>query len=156
MADLIGIAASAAGGGLFGLFGTAIGRLAGFFEKRQNMAHEERRWGHEVKLLELQQSAAAQETEAELAIARTEGSWAGLEASLNAEAGIASSYRWVDAIRALTRPTLTLLLWGITLAIWFSADTSGRTSITETTTFAATAATLWWFGDRSAGLRRPK
>lgn len=149
MADLIGVAASAAGGGLFGLFGTALGRLAGFFEKRQTIAHEERRWLHEVKLLELQQSAAAQETEAELAIARTEGSWAGLEASLNAEAAIASSYRWVDAIRALTRPILTLLLWGITLAIWFSADPGSRSSITETATFAATAATLWWFGDRS-------
>ena len=156
MADLIGIAASAAGGGLFGLFGTALGRLAGFFERRQTMEHEERRWSHEVTLLRLQQSAAAQETEAELAIARTEGSWAGLEASLNAEASIAASYRWVDAVRALTRPILTLLLWGITLAIWFSADASNQSSITETATFAATAATLWWFGDRSAGLQRPK
>lgn len=156
MADLIGVAASAAGGGLFGLFGTALGRVAGFFEKRQTIAHEERRWLHEVTLLELQQSAAAQETEAELAIARTEGSWIGLEASLNAEAAIAASYRWVDAIRALTRPILTLLLWGITLAIWFSADTVSRSSITETATFAATAATLWWFGDRSANFRRLK
>lgn len=154
MEEIIGVTASAAGGGLFGLFGTALGRLAGFFERRQTIAHEERRWGHEVKLLELQHSAAAQETEAELAIARTEGSWAGLEASLAAESAIASSYRWVDAIRALTRPFLTLLLWGITTAIWFSADLAGRSSITETATFAATAATLWWFGDRSAGLKR--
>lgn len=156
MADLIGVAASAAGGGLFGLFGTALGRLAGFFEKRQTIAHEERRWLHEVKLLELQQSAASQETEAELAIARTEGSWAGLEASLNAEGAIAASYRWVDAIRALTRPILTLLLWGITLAIWFGAETGSQSNITETATFAATAATLWWFGDRSASLGRMK
>ncbi|MEL6692726.1 MAG: hypothetical protein AAFQ12_06760, partial [Pseudomonadota bacterium] len=105
MADLIGVAASAAGGGVFGLFGTALGRLAGFFERRQTIAHEERRWQHEVSLLELHQSAAAQETEAELAIARTKGSWTGLEASLKAEASIAASYRWVDAVRALTRPT---------------------------------------------------
>ena len=156
MADLIGVAASAAGGGLFGLFGTALGRLAGFFEKRQAIAHEERRWGHEVKLLELQQSAAVQETEAELAIARTEGSCSGLEASLKAEAAIAASYRWVDAIRALTRPVLTLLLWGITLAIWFGADAASQSSIIETAAFSATAATLWWFGDRSAGLQRSK
>ena len=156
MADLIGVAASAAGGGLFGLFGTALGRLAGFFERKQTIAHEERRWLHEVNLLELQQATHAQETEAELAIARTEGSWSGLEASLNAEAVIAASYRWVDAVRALTRPSLTLLLWGITLAIWFSADAASQSSIAETATFAATAATLWWFGDRSAGLQRPK
>ncbi|MFN3212261.1 MAG: hypothetical protein ACE37M_04090 [Henriciella sp.] len=156
MADLIGITASAAGGGLFGLLGTALGRVAGFFEKRQTMAHEERRWSHELKLLELQHAAAVQETEADLAIARTEGSWAGLEASLAAEAAIAKSYRWVDAVRALTRPLLTLLLWTITFAIWFTADLAGRSSITETATFAATAATLWWFGDRSAGLKRER
>lgn len=154
MADMIGMAASAAGGGLFGLIGTALGRVAGFFERRQSIAHEERRWVHEVQLLELQRAAAAQETEAELAIARREGSWAGLEASLAAEAAIGASYRWVDAARALTRPILTLLLWGITTAIWVFADMAGRSGITETATFAATAATLWWFGDRSAGLGR--
>ncbi|MHA7901209.1 MAG: hypothetical protein ACX94B_15205 [Henriciella sp.] len=153
MADIIGVAASAAGGGLFGLFGTALGRVASYFEKRQTMAHEERRWQHETELLKLQQAARAEETEAELALAQTQGSWSGLDASLRAEAAIAASYRWVDAIRALTRPVLTLLLWGITTLIWFSADLADRASITETATFAATAATLWWFGDRSAGAR---
>ena len=44
MADIAGLAASAAGGGLFGLVGTALGRLAGFFEKRQQLAHEKARW----------------------------------------------------------------------------------------------------------------
>lgn len=154
MADIIGVAASAAGGGLFGLFGTALGRVVTFFERRQSMAHEERRWHHETELLRLQQAAQAAETEAELVLAQTEGSWAGLDASLRAEAAIAASYKWVDAIRALTRPVLTLLLWGITTLIWFTADLAHRASITETATFAATAATLWWFGDRSASLRR--
>ena len=154
MAEMIGLAASAAGGGVFGLFGTALGRVASYFEKRQSQAHEERRWRHETELLKLQQAARAIETEAEIAQAHTAGSWAGLEASLAAEAAIAASYKWVDAIRALTRPILTLLLWGITTAIWFTAAPDGRANITETATFAATAATLWWFGDRSAGLGR--
>ncbi len=65
MADLIGVAASAAGGGLFGLLGTALGRVAGYFENRQAQAHEERRWQHEKDLLHLQQEARAIETEAE-------------------------------------------------------------------------------------------
>lgn len=154
MADLIGVAASAAGGGLFGLFGTALGRIGAFFERRQSIQHEERRWGHEVKLLELQQLAAQAETEAELALQESAGSWRGLAASLEAEAAIAPSYKWVSAVRALTRPSLTILLWGITTVIWFTADPAGQTNITETATFAATAATLWWFGDRSAGMRR--
>jgi len=154
MDDILGITASAAGGGLFGLLGTALGRVAGFFERRQTIAHEERRWAHESSLLELQRVAAAQETEAELAIARVEGSWSGLQASLAAEAAIGASYKWVNAARALTRPILTLLLWGITSAIWFSADLAERASVVETATFAATAATLWWFGDRSAQSQR--
>lgn len=57
MADVIGLAASAAGGGLFGMLGTAIGRVAGYFERRQEQTQERARWGHEVQLLELQMKA---------------------------------------------------------------------------------------------------
>ena len=148
MADILGLAASAASGGLFGLAGTALGRIAGFFERRQQFAHEQARWGHESALLELQMQASAQETEAEIALAETAGSWRGLEASMQAEAAIGMSYPWVNAVRGLTRPFLTLLLWLIAGVIWFGADAAGRSAITETATFAATAATLWWFGDR--------
>ena len=145
MEALTGLAASAAGGGLFGLVGTALGRVAGFFETRQRLQHERERWSHETALLELQQKARAQETEAELALAETSGRWAGLEASMQAEAAIGESYRWVNAVRGVTRPALTLLLWLIAGMIWLGA---ARASITETAAFAATAATLWWFGDR--------
>lgn len=148
MADIAGLAASAAGGGLFGLFGTALGRIAGYFERRQSMAHERERWAHEVDLIGLQQAAAAQETEAEIMLADVDGSWRGLAASMQAEAAIGASYRWVDAVRGLTRPFLTLLLWLIAGAIWFGADPESQIAIVETATFAATAATLWWFGDR--------
>ena len=148
MADILGLAASAASGGLFGLAGTALGRIAGFFERKQQFAHEQARWAHESALLELQMRANAEETEAEIALAETAGSWRGLEASMQAEANIGTSYPWVNAIRGLTRPFLTLLLWVIAGIIWFGADAGGRESITETATFAATAATLWWFGDR--------
>ena len=39
---------------------------------------------------------------------------------------------------------------GIATLIWFSADSAAQANIVETATFAATAATLWWFGDRAA------
>ena len=149
MEEVAGLAASAAGGGLFGLIGTALGRVAGFFEARQAQAHERARWGHETKLLELQHAARAAETEAELALADASGSWAGLTASMQAEAAIGVSYPWVNAVRGLTRPVLTLLLWLIAGGIWLGSEPGARASITETATFAATAATLWWFGDRS-------
>jgi hypothetical protein len=148
MEPISGLAASAASGGLFGLIGTALGRVAGYFETRQRLQHETQRWAHETKLLELQRVAKGEETEGELAIAETSGRWAGLEASMVAEAAIGESYPWVNAVRGVTRPALTLLLWLIAGVIWLGADGSARASITETATFAATAATLWWFGDR--------
>ena len=148
MEELFGVTASAASGGLFGVFGTALGRVAGFFERRQTHAQERARWAHETELITLQQAAARQETEAELALTEARGSWQGLSASMAAEAAIASSYKWVDAVRGLTRPFLTLLLWLIAGGIWLGATEADRAAIVETASFAATAATLWWFGDR--------
>ncbi|MDJ0920908.1 MAG: hypothetical protein QNI84_07255 [Henriciella sp.] len=149
MSDLIGLAANAAGGGVFGLVGTALGRVAGFFERRQSMAHEQARWAHDLLVIEARRAADQAAAEAERDLADTAGRWAGLKASMEAEAAIGPSYRWVNAVRGLTRPVLTFLLWGISAAIWFHADAAGQSSIIETATFAATAATLWWFGDRS-------
>lgn len=148
MENLTGLAASATGGGLFGLIGTVLGRVAGFFERRQEQAQERARWAHESELLKMQMQAKAQETEAEIALAETAGSWDGLKASMQAEAAIGASYPWVNAMRGLTRPVLTLLLWLISVSIFVGADPEGQQAITETATFAATAATLWWFGDR--------
>lgn len=148
MADLIGLAASAAGGGIFGLLGTVIGRIAGFFERQQDQAQERARWQHEKDFAELQLRARAEALAAEHRLADTSGAWAGLSASMQAEASIGESYRWVAAVRALTRPLLTLLLWLITGLVYLGAEAAARASIIETATFAATAATLWWFGDR--------
>ena len=155
MSEFVGLAASAAGGGVFGLIGTSLGRIASYFEKRQSIAHEERRWQHELVQLEQQQRAAMQSADADLAQSHTDGRWAGLQASLAADAALGRSYQWVDAVRSLTRPILTILLWGIATVIWISAAPSERVIITETATFAATAATLWWFGDRTV-LTKPK
>jgi hypothetical protein len=153
MSDVLGLAASAAGGGVFGLIGTGLGRIAGYFERAQTNRHEAARWGHEKDLLELQMKARREETEAEIALTDAAGSWAGLTASVEAEAGIGPSYPWVEAVRALTRPALTLLLWAIAAGVYVGADASGRAGIIETATFAATAATLWWFGDRAPAQR---
>ena len=148
MADIAGLAASAAGGGLFGLVGTVIGRIAGVVEARQAQDHERARWVHETEMQKLRVEAEAAREDAGLRKAETSGAWAGLSASMAAEAAIGESYRWVNAVRALTRPTLTVLLWGITGAVFLGADATGQAGIVDTAAFAATAATLWWFGDR--------
>ncbi|KCZ63029.1 hypothetical protein [Hyphomonas atlantica] len=150
MAELIGLAASAAGGGVFGLLGTMIGRAAGYFEQRQSQAHERSRWQHESHLAGMELQALREESEAAERLAETSGRWQGLAASIQAEAAIGESYAWVNAVRALTRPILTLLLWLITWLVFLASPETEQAKIVETATFAATAATLWWFGDRGA------
>ena len=146
MADILGLGLDAVAGGVFGIIGTALGRVAGFFERKQSFEQEQARWGHEVKLHELNMQAKAQETEFELAIAAQAGSWSGLNASIRADAAIGPASQWVINILRLVRPVLTLLLWFITAWIFLRTQTP---AIAEAAVFAATAATLWWFGDRA-------
>ncbi|PHR93194.1 MAG: hypothetical protein COA69_04385 [Robiginitomaculum sp.] len=146
MANILSFGADAVAGGIFGVFGTALGRVASYFERQQTFVQEEKRWGHELKLHELQMKAKKQETELELAIEAQKGSWRGLEASLQADANIGIANKWVINVLRLVRPALTLLLWLITAWI-FSKTRDGN--IASSAVFAATASTLWWFGDRA-------
>lgn len=146
MADIFGLGMDAAAGGVFGIVGTAIGRVAGYFEREQSFKQEQARWSHEYQLHELNMQANAQETEMELALAAQAGSWNGLEASIRADAAIGRASQWVVNVLRLVRPTLTLLLWTITAGIFVITQNG---AIVEAAVFAATAATLWWFGDRA-------
>ena len=146
MADIFGLGLDDAPDGIFGIFATALVRMAGYFERKQTFKHEVQRWGHEYKIHELRLQAQAQETEMELALAAQEGSWRGLDASIEADSNIGKASLWVINTLRLVRPTLTLLLWLITG--WIFAVTQNG-AIVEAAVFAATAATLWWFGDRA-------
>ena len=146
MASLINLGMDAAAGGVFGIIGTALGRVAGYFERRQTHEQEMRRWSHELALHELNMKSRLQESEIELAIAAQAGSWAGLETSIKADAALGKASLWVINTLRLVRPVLTLLLWVITAGIFIVTQDS---EIVKAAVFAATAATLWWFGDRA-------
>lgn len=152
--DWFGMAASAAGGGVFGVVGTALGRVAGYFETRQQHVFEQARWGHEADMVKLRLEVDRAAAEAARDMTQLRGSWDGLKASLEADKALGSGFPIVEAVRALTRPTLTLLLWLITAMVFFNVDPESRARIVETSVFAATAATLWWFGDRAGPANR--
>lgn len=146
MADIFGLGFDAVTGGVFGLIGTIMGRAASYFERKLAFTQEQARWLHEYKLHELQMQARQQETELELALAAQAGSWRGLETSIRAEAAIGRASQWVINLLRLVRPFLTLLLWLITAWIFYMTKNG---AIVEAAVFAASAATLWWFGDRA-------
>jgi len=165
--DIINTTGLAGGalGAAFGAFGSILNRGLAIFETREKrkdrqleMGHEKDRWAHDLQLSLEERAGRAEEAKQQLARTDAEGSWSGLSESLKAEQGIEASWPWVAAVRALTRPALTLLLWLLFAMLFLSAvaggleaDTAGgviRTAV-ETIAFSASTALAWWFGDRA-------
>ncbi len=153
-------------GGLFGL----IGSLAGAWLKERAIeaerAFKKEEWAYELQLNEQQMKARAAETEQELAIVSQEGAWQGLDSSMRQETVlIEHSPGWVNAIKSLFRPVLTLVLQGVQAwVIWLLisgnqqmveilVNTSPTTELLRyavySLVFAAQTAVVWWFGDRA-------
>lgn len=136
-------------GGVFGLLGNVAGKVLGLFEAKQAFAQKKEEWGHEERVLDMQAKAKAAETEQTLAVTAASGSWGGLSESLKAESAIGDSYAWVNAVRALVRPALTLSLSSFLCLAFFATDGAARSAISESLVFAAVTAIVWWFGDRA-------
>lgn len=169
IATVLGAAASSSAvGALIGGVTGVVGRVMGIFEAREKrkdrvleIAHEKDSWAHELVLQAEQARERRAETEDELKIraaaleaADREGSWEGLTASIAAQAALAGkSYRWVDAVVALMRPSITAGLFVALVAIYFADRLSSvnlNKTIVETLAFSAATALAWWFGDRAA------
>jgi uncharacterized membrane protein len=162
LGDLFNVGASVASGGVFGLVGSVIGSVGKYFHARQQQAFEKEKWAHETALLELQMKTRAAETEQEIALAAQQGSWQGLSESYKALATIGKTHTWVNDVRALFRPLLTLTLWAISGWFFFQIGHDGFSQWLETgdidtivrymiytAFFSASTSTAWWFGDRA-------
>lgn len=165
--DLIAGSGLAGGalGAAFGAFGSILNRGIGLFEMREKrkdrqleLAHEKERWSHESAAAQAARSARAEEAGQALAMTQAQGSWSGLNASVEAEGSIGESWPWVAAVRALTRPALTVMLWLLYALLFLSAASGALEAETassvigaavETVSFSAATALTWWFGDRA-------
>ena len=160
--DLLGTLGNAASGGLFGLVGSLIGVGAKFVQERQRQSWEMQKWAHEESLLRLEMERGAQETEQELLIT-SEKAAADIKAR-SYDMGMVSGpvHTWVNDVRALFRPWLTVFLWVIVGVIMWLLIGGGLSGIIDaqdaialidytvrSAVFAASAATVWWFGDRA-------
>ncbi len=152
--------ADAASGGVLGLIGSVVGVGARHIQAKAEHKRRLTEQAHELALLDRQRAAAAEETEQEIALAAAAGSWDGLRASIahDAAAGAAPGLPgWVQAVRALMRPMLTLLLLAAVIVIWrdlaavlppTEAAITGQ-HLARSVVAAPTTAVVWWFGDRS-------
>lgn len=159
LSDILGGVAS---GGIFGLVGSIIGVGAKYFQEKQRQAWEQKKWDHESKLLELQMQVRAAETEQELAIVSQTGAWAGLDDSLRADRSVKDVHTWVNDLRALFRPALTVLLWAIGTLVFYLVvcgaliDWLKGVDIADlirymvfSVFFSASTATVWLFSDHA-------
>jgi len=160
LGDLLGTGASVASGGLFGLLGSVVGVFAKYKQEKQRQEWEVKQQKYELELLNMQMKQRAQETEHELAIVAQEGSWEGMTSSQQMAMSGGETSIWVNNIKSLFRPFLTLVLWILSLYLFYSlADDSKMLSQPEidelmkymvySIYFSASTATVWWFGDRA-------
>lgn len=158
LGHLLGFGSPALAGSLFGLLGNITAKAFTYLDQRQSLTQKQAEWTHETELLRLRQRSPLPETESEISIAATQGAWSGLAASIAADAAIGASYPWVNALRALVRPALTLGLTGfLAFACLAPLLTQGqRAGVIDNLVFAGVTAIVWWFGDRAPGRPRRK
>lgn len=155
--DILNSLSGGAVGAVMGALGSAADRGVGLLELREKRKDRAQEIAHERAMSEMAQTSKSQEALQAQRLAQVQGSYAGLNASIEADRP-EDSYRWVAAVRSLTRPVLTLLLW-ILFAVMFvlvyqSGGASDRSSqmiasSLETISFSAATALAWWFGDRA-------
>lgn len=154
LSDLLSTGASVASGGIFGLLGSAVGAWTKAKMEDKRQAWEQKKWAYEADMLKLQMQARTEETEHELAIVSQAGSWKGLEASYGA-ANTGATHMWVNDIKSLFRPFLTLSLWVLAYllvtdeSLLLQSEDELIKYMVYSTFFAASTATMWWFGDRA-------
>ena len=143
-------------GGATGLIGTALSGVMKYFTNKQEQSHELKVMEMELKHMDKEAEVALKIEERKQEGAEAQAAWAGLEASYR-EAG----QRWstgnsgwivfVDVVRGLMRPVLTLCLVMLMGVIYFMLGPDAPTmqgQIINTILYLATSAVLWWFGSR--------
>ena len=161
--------------------GAIVGLLGSWLTKREERRNLELKLTHDIKMAGIRKEEAAFEFEHELAMAdkqveraQAEGEIARDVAEMGAfqeglkEQQMIYKIKWVDAIRGLMRPLITiyLLILATVVTVKIGTTTGGLealdTAIMETLYsdtisqifFLVTTAVTWWFGSRPSSGQR--
>ncbi|HXM00890.1 MAG TPA: hypothetical protein VN932_13255 [Rhizomicrobium sp.] len=136
---------------MFGLVGNIAAKLLSRNDAQAALTQKQAEWAHQTDMLKLQMQSRQARSDQDAATVPAEDAWTGLIASLKSEGAIPSTYRWVDAVRALVRPALTLGLVGVLAAAFFAMSPADidRDTVIRSLVFAGVTAIVWWFGDRA-------
>ena len=159
MLDLI---ASVLTGGATGLIGTVISGGMKFFENRQKHSHELAIMEMEMKQMDKEAQIAKDIKELDMEGKDRAAAWSALEASYKESTARMSSgdhpaLVWVDVVRGLMRPLITVGLLVLIAVIYFQLSesllapdgTPMEVFVINTVLYVGTTAVLWWFGTRN-------
>lgn len=166
--ELLGIGVAASGGGILGLVGGLFSGVTKYFHRKQELKEKDAERQHELALFDKELTATKVEDAHEIDVIDKTGSWRGLESSIEASAQPLDVHKWVNDVKALTRPVLTVAL--LVCTAWVYADLSNLISghggslatffdpaeaanllkyVVYSVVFTSSSAALWYFGDRA-------
>lgn len=163
---LLNLGTSILTGGATGLLGTAVSGVIDFFQARQRHAQEMDLRRLDIELAQAEADSAERVAAIEAESTRDRAELEAMEASYReassrmSRPGDGWAMQLVDVVRGLTRPTLTWGLVALVGVIYFTLGAGDLASegikprIVETILYLATAAVLWWFGQRQIEKRR--
>lgn len=184
LTSIVGAGASGIAGGIFGLFGGFLNRLFDWLAVKEKTKADREKYAHELKVLEIETNrdviVAKEEANARREVAESEAMGKSYEADRAtylvpeiakdlppwARGIVAAAMAFVDFIRGLTRPGITLYLCVLTTMLYVQTQNiiqaAGGAPITkemaygliskivETVMFLTTMSVGWWFATRPA------
>lgn len=129
----------AAGGGLFGLIGAGVNKYFDY-KKQAQINVQELEMADKVSIqMDKELEIAKFKGSMELEIQEGDNDAKGLMSAIEAEQSIKEVHQWVNDVRGMTRPVLTLIL---VLMAW------KEDGIDKSLDWMASTAVTFWFGDR--------
>lgn len=177
--DLLSIVTNVLSGGVTGLAGAALQRYADYKNKQLDLALDKQRGDQELEKRKLDNEIMKSEYAGKLQVAQTEGVTAQEVAATQAfgaslfhepdrysSGSVTKNQMWwlvfLDFVRGITRPLLTVYLCALTTYIWWQVrqliateDLDGESVldiwklVVNTILYLTTTCILWWFGVRN-------
>ena len=137
--EWLNAAFSVAGGGIFGLIGAGVNKFFDY-KKQQQINIQELAMADKVAVqMDKEFELAKFKGSMELEIQDSDNDAKGLMSAIEAEQSIKEVHKWVNDVRGMTRPVLTLIL--VLMAWW-------EEGIDKSLDWMASTAVTFWFGDR--------
>ena len=136
---------SAAGGGLFGLVGAGLTKVVGYFEQKQQLAHQIKMAKEEREMMAMEIDMAKVKGTIDLELQESENDAKNLQAAISAESSLSGASAWVTDLRGSLRPILTysLVVCAVGMTAFLPENPWNNDII-----FLATTAVTFWFGSR--------